>query len=59
LKSNLTILLAHLLKLTAQKDVPGMMTGSWHSFFWMLGKTAHEKGSSNEKSRNSIKRLKL
>jgi hypothetical protein len=31
LKSNLTILLAHLLKLTVQTDVPEMMKGSWYS----------------------------
>lgn len=30
LKSNLTILLAHLLKLTVQHDVPNMMKGSWY-----------------------------
>jgi hypothetical protein len=30
LKSNLTILLAHLLKLTIQHDVPDMMKGSWY-----------------------------
>ena len=30
LKSNLTILLAHLLKLTVQHDVPEMMKGSWY-----------------------------
>ena len=29
-KSNLTILLAHLLKLTVQHDVPDMMKGSWY-----------------------------
>lgn len=31
LKSNLTILLAHLLKLMVQQDVPDMMKGSWYS----------------------------
>lgn len=31
LKSNLMILLSHLLKLTVQKDVPAMMQGSWYS----------------------------
>lgn len=31
LKSNLTILLAHLLKLRVQHDVPDMMKGSWFS----------------------------
>ncbi|MEI6379384.1 MAG: DUF29 domain-containing protein [Cyanobacteriota bacterium ELA615] len=31
LKSNLTILLAHLLKLKVQKDVPESMKGSWYS----------------------------
>lgn len=31
LKSNLTILLAHLLKLMVQHDVPDMMKGSWYS----------------------------
>lgn len=31
LKSNLTILLAHLLKLKVQHDVPDMMKGSWLS----------------------------
>ncbi|MGJ5673056.1 MAG: DUF29 domain-containing protein [Nostochopsis sp.] len=31
LKSNLTILLAHLLKLMLQHDVPDMMKGSWYS----------------------------
>lgn len=31
LKSNLTILLAHLLKLRIQNDVPDMMKGSWYS----------------------------
>jgi Domain of unknown function DUF29 len=31
LKSNLTILLAHLLKLRVQHDVPEMMKGSWYS----------------------------
>jgi Domain of unknown function DUF29 len=31
LKSNLTILLAHLLKLRVQHDVPDMMKGSWYS----------------------------
>jgi hypothetical protein len=30
LKSNLTILLAHLLKLMVQNDVPDMMKGSWY-----------------------------
>ncbi len=30
LKSNLTILLAHLLKLTIQHNVPDMMKGSWY-----------------------------
>ena len=30
LKSNLTILLAHLLKLMVQHDVPDMMKGSWY-----------------------------
>lgn len=31
LRSNLTILSAHLLKLTVQHDVPDMMQGSWYS----------------------------
>ncbi|QLE55732.1 DUF29 domain-containing protein [Nostoc sp. TCL26-01] len=31
LKSNLTILLTHLLKLMVQHDVPDMMKGSWYS----------------------------
>ena len=31
LKSNLTILLAHLLKLLVQNDVPDTMKGSWYS----------------------------
>ncbi|RAM49619.1 MAG: DUF29 domain-containing protein [Hapalosiphonaceae cyanobacterium JJU2] len=31
LKSNLTILLAHLLKLMVQHDAPDMMKGSWYS----------------------------
>jgi hypothetical protein len=31
LRSNLTILLAHLLKLMVQHDVPDMMKGSWYS----------------------------
>lgn len=31
LKSNLTILLAHLLKLMVQHDVPNMMKASWYS----------------------------
>lgn len=31
LKSNLTILLAHLLKLMVQRDAPDMMKGSWYS----------------------------
>jgi Domain of unknown function DUF29 len=31
LRSNLTILLAHLLKLRVQHDVPDMMKGSWYS----------------------------
>ncbi len=31
LKSNLTILLAHLLKLMVQQDVPDIMKGSWYS----------------------------
>ncbi|QSJ15422.1 DUF29 domain-containing protein [Nostoc sp. UHCC 0702] len=31
LKSNLTILLAHLLKLMVQHDVPDMIKGSWYS----------------------------
>ncbi len=31
LKSNLTILLAHLLKLRVQYDVPNRMKGSWYS----------------------------
>lgn len=31
LKSNLTILLAHLLKLKVQHDVPDQMKGSWYS----------------------------
>ena len=31
LKSNLTILLAHLLKLRVQNDVPEQMKGSWYS----------------------------
>ncbi len=31
LKSNLTILLAHLLKLAVQHDLPDMMKGSWYS----------------------------
>ncbi len=31
LKSNLTILLAHLVKLMVQRDVPDMMKGSWYS----------------------------
>lgn len=31
LKSNLTILLAHLLKLMVQHDMPNMMKGSWYS----------------------------
>ena len=31
LKSNLTILLAHLLKLMVQRNVPDMMKGSWYS----------------------------
>jgi uncharacterized protein DUF29 len=31
LKSNLTILLAYLLKLMVQHDVPDMMKGSWYS----------------------------
>jgi Domain of unknown function DUF29 len=31
LKSNLTILLAHLLKLLVQHDVPDTMKGSWYS----------------------------
>lgn len=30
LKSNLTILLAHLLKLMVQRDMPNMMKGSWY-----------------------------
>jgi hypothetical protein len=30
LKSNLTILLAHLLKLTVQKDAPDTMKGNWY-----------------------------
>jgi hypothetical protein len=29
--SNLTILIAHLLKLTVQADAPEMMKGSWYS----------------------------
>lgn len=38
LKSNLTILLAHLLKLRVQADVPDTMKASWYSSVINIGK---------------------